>query len=362
MARNTGVQGRQHTPKRTNTSEIIANSDKKIFISWSGDISKEIALALKNTIEGSSLGEAGLKCFVSDKDIASGADWWEKVKSELGTCKMGIACITKENSMSPWIHYESGAMVAHELLVIPLLFECKPRVLNKTPLASNQTIIFEETKFIKMFNDINNIFNLCKLSKTDFDQIAKKYYNAFKETIKPLSEQLLKIRYFNTEIYTYPPNITTVNLNTVFISAPMASISEDERNELSEYIQTLTPLIYSLGFHTIDCPVLETQKNEAFDGTTKAIKENFPRLKQVDTMIAIYPKSLPSSTLIEIGYGLALCKRIVIFYKDELPYMLCNAGEDIPHIKTIKYSSYEDITHTIKSNGKQLFDMEGNED
>ena len=45
-----------------------------------------------------------------------------------------------------------------------------------------------------------------------------------------------------------------------------------------------------------------------FDGNTKAIKENFVALKQVDSMIDIYPQKTPSSVLVEVGYGLELCK------------------------------------------------------
>ena len=85
---------------------------KKIFISWSGDNSKQIARALKDSLENTIFKDTGLECFVSDVDISSGDDWWNKIKTELKKCKLGIACITKENLRAPWIYFESGAMIA----------------------------------------------------------------------------------------------------------------------------------------------------------------------------------------------------------------------------------------------------------
>ena len=76
---------------------------KKIFISWSGDNSKEIAIELKNTLEKGIFDGTGLECFVSDVDISCGDDWWNKIKKELKSCKLGIVCITKENLKAPWI-------------------------------------------------------------------------------------------------------------------------------------------------------------------------------------------------------------------------------------------------------------------
>lgn len=45
-------------------------SSKKIFISWSGDNSKQIAKELKNVLENIIFEGANLNCFVSDIDIA----------------------------------------------------------------------------------------------------------------------------------------------------------------------------------------------------------------------------------------------------------------------------------------------------
>ena len=77
--------------------------------------------------------------------------------------------------------------------------------------------------------------------------------------------------------------------------------------------------------------------------------------------MAIYPKKLPSSSLVEIGYGLSLTKRMVIFYQEGLPFILDKAGENIQHIKSFTYSSLNDIGNILKSNGMTIFENESDE-
>ncbi len=79
-------------------------------------------------------------------------------------------------------------------------------------------------------------------------------------------------------------------------------------------------------------------------------------LKQVDSILVVYPKKLPSSTLVEIGYGIALSKKMVIFYSDGLPYMLERAGSYIQNISTYHFKSLDEIRKVIEKNGMVLFE------
>lgn len=136
----------------------------------------------------------------------------------------------------------------------------------------------------------------------------------------------------------------------------MSSIGDEYYRKLREHILKLQPQLTNIGFTKIHCPLFEKESSNTFDGKIKAIKDNFVNLKQVDCMIIIYPKNIPSSLLVEIGYGLALCKKTVIFYGDKLPYILEEAGGTIDHIKTYKYSEFEDITNYLERNGMDIFD------
>ena len=167
-------------------------------------------------------------------------------------------------------------------------------------------------------------------------------------------KKLKDMRVFN-EKYIYPKSVTTVNVNTLYISAPMSSVSEFEYYDLRDFLLSLKPILEKIGFTRIICPHYYNPDYNNFDGSTKAIKENFIELKQVDSMIVVYPESAPSSVLVEIGYGIALCKKMIIFYKEDVPFILKDAGNNISHIDSRKYSNYDEITHIIKSNGEQLF-------
>lgn len=334
---------------------------KKIFISWSGDNSKEIAKALKDVLENHVFRDQGLECFVSDIDISSGDDWWNKIKSELKKCKLGIACITKENKAAPWIYFESGAMIARELKLIPLLINCSYRALNDTPLSSKHMVDFyNEEKFCGMIKTINNELKLSEIPDENLETIAKTQYRILITTLTPTLKKLKDLRVFN-EQYIYPKKIKSVNLNTIYISGPMSSIKKDDYIILRNFLLQLKPKLQALGFTKVISPIFDNDDYDNFDGNTKAIKENFEELKQVDSMMVIYPYAYPSSVLVEIGYGLALCKKTVIFYREDLPYILKDAGQSISHIDTRQYIKYEDIEHIIVSNGKQLFKIDEEE-
>lgn len=333
-----------------------------IFISWSGESSKKIAVELKNTLENIIFKDKGLTCFVSELDIASGADWWYKIKKELKLCKQGILCITKENRRAPWIYFEAGAMIAGEIPTIPLLINCDVNSLSDSPIKGSQCVDFYKIKmFKKMIYDINNRMSLLEISREQLDLIAEEGYKLLTKNVSAVLKDLKNMRTFS-EKWIYPKNITMVNLNTLYISAPMASIdNEDAYKDLRENILSLKDSLIDIGFSEINCPLFENETMQQFDGKTKAIKSNFSKLKEVESLLVIYPQKLPSSLLVETGYGLALCKRMVIFYRDGLPYILEEAGGAIEHVKTYKFEKFTEIINTIRANGMDIFQGEGDE-
>lgn len=339
-----------------------ASNRKKIFISWSKQYSKEIALALKDTFENHVFKGTGLTGFVSDVDIASGEDWWQKIRKELKSSGQGIMCITKQNVKEPWIYFEGGALVANNIRTIPLLISCDIKSLANSPFDSRECIQFyEEQKFLKMVSDINEQLGLLNLSKVQLDSVSKEAYKQMKDKLSKILEDLKDSRFFN-EKYIYPNNVSTVNKETVYISAPMASASDEEYKKQREFLVQLEQILKEeLGFRRVVCPAIAAKDKNDFDGNTKAISENFCELKQVDHLIILYPHRRPSSTLIEAGYGIGLTKQTLILYQEELPYMLQEAGEIINHVRTHKYDNYSDVIKYVKNNGKVLFQVDSDE-
>jgi len=83
------------------------NQKNKLFLSWSGAMSKKVAEALNKWIPTVL---QHVDTFVSSKDIESGEDWFERLTKELNNSAMGIICITPSNVGSQWIHFEAGAI------------------------------------------------------------------------------------------------------------------------------------------------------------------------------------------------------------------------------------------------------------
>jgi hypothetical protein len=79
----------------------------KVFMSWSGDRSREVAKLLdywvKCVVQAS-------RPWISTSGIDSGSIWFNQISSELQDTTFGIICLTKENKEAPWILFEAGAL------------------------------------------------------------------------------------------------------------------------------------------------------------------------------------------------------------------------------------------------------------
>ena len=96
----------------------------KVFVSWSGELSKEIAEVLKKWIPCII---QSVEVFYSPEDIEKGDNWDATISSELSECNYGIICLTPENTMAPWINFEAGAIAKSlDSKVSALMINIKP--------------------------------------------------------------------------------------------------------------------------------------------------------------------------------------------------------------------------------------------
>lgn len=127
----------------------------KIFISWSEDRSKRVALALKEWLP-CVLHSA--EPFMSEKDIIPGSGWLSEIAAKLRNSQVGIICLTPECVERPWLNFEAGALT-RELegrtnLVIPYLFGFEAEPL-RGPLSHFQTIRAEEGGTLELLKTLN---------------------------------------------------------------------------------------------------------------------------------------------------------------------------------------------------------------
>lgn len=245
-------------------------------------------------------------------------------------------------------------MVARGICTISLLVNCGVESLQGTPFNRTQCVSCnDQKKFIKMVLEINTSSELTNISEDNLESIAKNDYNQLFREIDGSLKSLSSTRVFNKK-YIFPSNVSVIQKNTIYVCVPMASLDSEEYQSIQNNLPTIILELKHMGFSNIICPMMNVN-SKCFDGKVKAIRENFNNLKGVECIIVIYPRKIPSSVLVEVGYGTALSKRIVIFHKDGLTYMLDQAGQEIEHIRTKSYNSVDDIISTLSSEGMAIF-------
>jgi TIR domain len=97
----------------------------KVFISWSGPQSRQIAEALRDWLP---MAIQVVRPYMSQRDNEAGVRWEGKVSAELASSNFGILCLTPSNLESTWLNFEAGALgkVIDEARVVPLLYKLTP--------------------------------------------------------------------------------------------------------------------------------------------------------------------------------------------------------------------------------------------
>lgn len=126
----------------------------KVFLSWSGMRSRHIADSLRAWLPRVL---QSVKPWMSEQDIGSGGRWAASIASELADSRVGIICVTPENSASPWINFEAGALskTLHDSRVCPYLIGMTKGDLTG-PLSQFQASLIdhEGTKdIVRMLNE-----------------------------------------------------------------------------------------------------------------------------------------------------------------------------------------------------------------
>lgn len=126
----------------------------KIFLSWSGELSRELAEALREWLPAVL---QSVKPFFTPNDIEKGARWGKDISKELEASSFGIFCLTKENLTKPWIMFEAGALSNRidTSRVCPVLFGVDNADLEG-PLVQFQTAPFSEAEICKLMKTLNS--------------------------------------------------------------------------------------------------------------------------------------------------------------------------------------------------------------
>jgi hypothetical protein len=125
----------------------------KVFISWSGELSRKLSEALRRWLPSAL---QYVKPYYSPEDIEKGAKWNSEIAKELETSNIGVICLTRDNTEKPWIIFEAGALSKsiEKSRVCTLLFDLEPAEV-KGPLTSFQATRFAKEDFKRLVSTIN---------------------------------------------------------------------------------------------------------------------------------------------------------------------------------------------------------------
>jgi hypothetical protein len=125
----------------------------QIFISWSGAVSRSVALALRRWLPDLL---PPISVWLSEEDTGAGSRWSQELVNQLDKSGFGILCLTKENQPAPWLLFEAGALVKTAGIgrVVPYLFGLSPTDV-KYPLALFQGVEATELGTLQLLRSIN---------------------------------------------------------------------------------------------------------------------------------------------------------------------------------------------------------------
>jgi hypothetical protein len=103
---------------------------------------------------------------MSDRHLQKGDVWSHVIGEKLAGCRVGIICVTPENTESPWLLFESGALAKTlgRSRVCPLLFGMLPSDLEG-PLSQFQTTVFAKDDIYRLVSTLNDELGEDKLEK-----------------------------------------------------------------------------------------------------------------------------------------------------------------------------------------------------
>ena len=128
-----------------------------VFISWSGERSKKVAVALYDWLP---MVLQTARPWMSKEDIEKGSRGLEEIGRALETMSVGIICLTPENVETPWVLFEAGALsnaMGEKTRICPYLFGSLRPENVKPPLGVFQGAMAVKDDTWKMVRTVNRV-------------------------------------------------------------------------------------------------------------------------------------------------------------------------------------------------------------
>lgn len=292
--------------------------DTFIFISWSGAKSKEISFVLKDFL--SKVFEISKEyIFYSEKD--SYGEWYYTICRSISKSAIIIPCITKDNTHSPWLYFETGigSFIRDGMTkkaVIPIVFDHTGNEIQNlpSPISHHHVVIQDvndksKEEFEKIL--INLIFQIDRYV-LEHETELNADYNYVPHPMKFTGSDDMRIKRLHSE--KIQEAVTQLmyldqkyDKHDIFISRPIMGVEKPVSVWLDNTVKEITSNS-NLKIYT---------SSEGVDFGSSIPSYRISIIKQCQVFVLIYPKieelTHPSSCLIELGAALALGKKISIY-------------------------------------------------
>ncbi len=159
----------------------------KVFLSWSGEGSKELAAILREWLP---FVFPEVTFWLSSRDIQAGQRWGNELDRELEGTEFGILCLVPTNLLAPWLLFEAGA-VSKSVASARVVSYCRGLQPEEVqgPLSRFQGVSADEAGTRKLVGSINSLLDN-KRAESVLDRVFDKWWpdlNRGLERIPPAS-------------------------------------------------------------------------------------------------------------------------------------------------------------------------------
>ncbi len=172
----------------------MAKKKVKVFLSWSGNVSRQIASVLKKWLPKV---YKNIELWISSENIDAGTLWLEKLTEALKKHQYGIICVTADNIDKPWINFEAGA-ISNKLKknrVTPLLFKVKTSELTGRPLSTLQAVELNKAGIQKLIKSLDATYK-----EEEAEELSEEITDLLDEYWEELEDELTRIDWFSSEL------------------------------------------------------------------------------------------------------------------------------------------------------------------
>lgn len=277
----------------------------KVFLSWSGELSHQVAIAFRDWLPSVL---QYVEPYVSSEDIDKGARWSTDIAQELEKSLYGLLMITKDNIEAPWIAFEAGALskALDKARVSPFLVNLKRSELQG-PLLQFQSTIFDKGDISKLVFSINNSTEedvrldetrLQKVFDVWWPELETQLDKIIKDTPKSSSKQ------------------TSGKVGTETILEELLDLVRNQQRILSNpeellpqnYFGFLVERYFSRSFDIKSTRGLSSRNLREMEMMTRYLTKNYQRL--VDILDKIKSKTKPSISAAEMNDITSIMKNL----------------------------------------------------